>query len=122
MKRYTVAASALAVGADERWIDNAITQFDVPGVRRFRRGRDRHLTGASVLQLAIAHRLWVALGVPVGKALMLASSLGENGEAMVGEVRIAMDVQGMRSGLEQRLADATEHLVAPRRGRPPSRR
>ena len=122
MKLYTIAASTLAVGADRRWIDNAITQFDVSGVRHFRRGRDRHLTSASVLQLAIAHRLCGALGLTVGKALLLASSIADSGEASVGDVRIAIDVQAIRLDLERRLADAAEHFVAPRRGRPPLRR
>ncbi len=122
MKRYTIAAATLAVGAEGRWIDNAITQFNVAGVRRFRRGRDRHLSPAGILHLAIAYRLWGALGLPVGKALLLATSLADSGEASLGDVHLAMDVQGIRQDLEQRLADAADRLVAPRRGRPPLRR
>ena len=121
MKRYNVMATTLALGIDGKWIDNAITQFNVAGVQRFRRGRDRSLTAGSVLQLAIAHRLWVALGVPVGRALAVAPILIHDGELVLDDVRLSIDVQTIRVRLEHRLADAAEHVVAPRRGRPPLR-
>lgn len=122
MRRYDVAAAALAIGADRRWIDNAITHFTVHGVQRSARGRTRRLLPDSVLQLALAHQLWIALQLPVGRALELAHLMSTDGTVERDGFRLSIDIAGLRRELEHRLAAAVESAIAPRRGRPPLRR
>lgn len=122
MRRYNVAVAALAINAHRRWVDNALSQFAVDGVQRSARGRSRRLPTQSVLHLAIAHRLWTVLGIPVGHALELARPARAGDTVEREGIRLSIDIESIARELELRLASAVENAVTPRRGRPPSRR
>lgn len=121
MRSYHVAAASLAIGCDAKWLDNAITQFSPAGVTRARRGVARRVSAEAVLVIAVARRIALDVGAPLGRALTLATALVDAGgrELCPGGTGISFDLDALRLSLEARLGDAAEVLVAPRRGRPP---
>jgi hypothetical protein len=120
-RRYDVAVSALALGIEPKWIDNVLSHFALPGVEQEAQGKSRRLDDRAVLRLAVLIRLQRDLGIPIGKAIPLASQLVDAGSVVTGDVVVTVDVERLRDSLAAQLANAVEVAVAPVRGRPPQR-
>lgn len=127
-RSYDVAAAALALDVDTKWLDNVLSHHQVPGVARSRQGVNRAVTPEGLLHLAVARVLVEGARVPIAIAIRLAGVLLEGQAATTAETRLSpavtlrLDRTALRRELEARLLDAVERAPTPRRGRPPRRR
>jgi|SRR6476646_9190267 len=139
---YDIAVAAVALGVERKWLDNLTAQHDIPGTEHVARGVARRLAMRTLVTAAVVRDLNRDLGVPVARAVHIASTLlGERrldapltepplagpGPTSDSPVRIAVgdsaaltiDVGGLERGIERRLLEAMETVVPRRRGRPP---
>lgn len=125
---YDVAVSALALDVDPKWLDNLLSQHEVPGVARSVRGLARRIPLSALVIIAIARDLQRELGVGIARGVPAASRLAASGDTggratlSVGHsLALRADLARVRHDLEDRLVDAMEVVVPRRRGRPISR-
>ena len=122
-RAYTVAAAALALGVEQKWLDNALSHFSVPGVHQQRQGVARKVTFQALLQLSLAVILGRTLRVPLGRALEVAGeAIRSDGEVATKELVLRFDLPTLQADLISRLDNAVEIAPLPRRGRPPKTR
>lgn len=125
MRAYTVAATAIALRVDQKWLDNLLSHHHVPGVPRGRQGVQRRIGPDALLRIGVTLRLARDLGIPIARALALATETcdGRRGEAHPApHVALRIDLLALERELTDRLVDAA-HMLAPiRRGRPARRR
>lgn len=124
MRSYTVAVTSLAIDAPERWTDNVLCQFVIPGVISVRRGIARKLPHAVVVRLAIIRQLNTSLGVGVGDAIRLTADLLRSEPVGVfesGQLKLVLNMRDVERSVDARLAAALESSPIRRRGRPPRR-
>jgi len=123
MRAYTVATVALSLGVTPKWIDNALSRFQVPGVVQKGQGINRKLTPHSVVILHIAAQLVRALGMPLGDALGIATQVVSHGGLAKVELfpsaALTIDVGATTLAVAERLGNAVEVAPLPKRGRPP---
>jgi hypothetical protein len=124
MRAYTVATVAVALGVGTKWIDNVLSHHAIPGVTQSRQGVARRLNGEAVAVLEIVLRLTRGFGIPLRRALDLATDLTGSTEIAkpVDACELRVDLSAVRSEVALRLRDAVEYAPAPRRGRPPATR
>ena len=123
MRAYTVATSAVAIGAPEKWVDNVLSHNIVHGVLQKRQGIARKVTPVGVLILQISRNLVTGLRLPVAQALDVAQgiiSARDHELRFPGGVAIRVDVAELIRYLDKRLETAVEVSPTPRRGRPRS--
>src|SRR4051812_42694734 len=119
-RAYTLATAALALGVTNKWLDNTLSHFKVPGVQQKRQGVARRLTVDSLLTLSAAVTLASHLDASVGRAIAIAHQLlAGSGRQMLGPLELHIDLQAARADLLERLERAVEIAPTPRRGRPP---
>lgn len=123
MRAYTVAATAVALGVSSKWVDNALSHHQVPGVYQTRQGIARRMTPMALLILDVALRLVRSLGLPLTQALETAQRLIDAGGAGITlpgalSIEIRADVRTLTKDLNARLERAVEMSPTPRRGRP----
>jgi hypothetical protein len=121
VRAYSVAITALAIGAPQKWVDNVLSHFPVPQVDMERRGVARRIPHPALLQLALTRELHTGFAMSVRDALMLAGELLAIGDGSVhrgGHVRVTCDRAALELVVRDRLRDALEFAPAPRRGRP----
>jgi len=124
VRSYSVGVAALAINAPIKWLDNLLSQHDVPDIGTERRGVARHIPHSALLQLALARELHLDLGMSVREALALAADLLATDGGTVsrgGHLRVTCDRPTLERSVSERLRDALEFAPAPRRGRPASR-
>jgi|SRR5690348_16440318 len=124
MRSYSVAVSALAIGAPHKWLDNLLSHFPLPDVGSERRGVARRIPHSALLHLTLTRALHIELGVGVRDALALAGELLSSSEGAVsrgGHLRVTCDRRALEHSVAARLRDALESAPTPRRGRPPGR-
>jgi len=124
MRSYSVAISALAIGAPHKWIDNLLSHCPIPDVSAERRGVARRIPHVALLQLALTRELHLELGIGVRDALALAGELlssDDNAVSRGGHLRVTCDRLALERMVSDRLRDALESAPAPRRGRPVGR-
>lgn len=123
MRTYHLAAAALAIEAPAKWLDNLISQHQIPGVRRERRGVSRRISPDGLLHAALVRRLSADVGLPVGRAVVVARELvSADGTLSFDRFALSVDLRDLRQLLELRLREVVETTVPARRGRPPRRR
>lgn len=118
MRGYTAATAAFALHMPVKWVDNILSHHQVRGVSGGRQGHSRRLSLEAIVTLAVALRLWKALGAPIKACLNIAQSV-DSGEHPVGRgIVIYVDLASIRAETLERLAHAVETVPVPRRGRP----
>ena len=123
MRAYTVAATAIALGVNSKWVDNVLSHHRVPGVLQGRQGIARRVTPQALLVLDVALKLVRALALPLPRALETAHRLiaaREDGIQLRGvtSIHLGADVKALADDLTIRLERAVEISPTPRRGRP----
>ena len=123
MRAYTVAATAVALGVNSKWIDNVLSHHEVPGVHQGRQGIPRRVTPTALLVLDVTLSLIRLLGIPLPQALEIAQRLVEARQggitlSGVASIQIRADVETLTKDLNARLERAVEMTPSPRRGRP----
>ena len=140
---YDIAVAAVALGVERKWLDNLTAQHEIPGTEHVARGVARRLAMRTLVTAAIVRDLNRNLGVPVARAVQVASMvLGDRGPSApalimsppegpgatpgcplrvaVGDsLALTIDVERLEGEIERRLLDAMETVVPRRRGRPP---
>ena len=128
MRSYSVAAVALALDVQVKWLDNLLSQNRVAGVAQSRQGVARRVSPSALYVIATVRDLNSELQVPVATALRLAHQIWTEASATgqyestalrVGDFSIELDRDAVRRRVEAGLAVALEMTPRPRRGRPP---
>jgi len=124
VRAYTVAATAVALGVNFKWVDNVLSHHQVPGVLQQRQGVTRRVTPPALLVLDVALKLVRSLALPLPRALETAHRLiaaREGGIQLPGvtSIHLRADVKALADDLSIRLERAVEISPTPRRGRPP---
>ncbi len=123
-RSYHVEIASFAADADNKWVDNLLSRFELHGVESARQGVARKISMSGIYHIAIVRRLVRDVGLPVEAAINLATRLlgSPNGRAALSP---ALDVQLDRPAFEQQIGDlvaeAVETTAPARRGRPPRR-
>lgn len=124
MRYYTIAMTALAIDAPQKWTDNVVSIDHSPDVLSQQRGVARRISHAGLIRLALVRQLHALLGMSVTTALGIAKDLLKDGEPAVlhmGQLALSFDRAALEQAVNGRLAAALESAPVPRRGRPPKR-
>lgn len=123
-RSYHVEIASFAAGADNKWVDNVLSRFQLHGVESARQGVARKISMSGIYHIAIVRRLVRDIGLPVEVAINLATQLlgSPDGRATLSPL---LQVQLDRAAFEQQVGDlvaeAVETTAPARRGRPPRR-
>ena len=122
MPFYDVAAVAEAVGIDAKQLDNMLSRNELDGVERRTRGVSRRLSVDAAVTIRLASEIAGALGMPIGQALRISTSILKSADHLVrvGDVAtLHADVARIRATTVASLDGAVELVGHRRRGRPP---
>lgn len=120
MRGYTVAASALALNVEYKWLDNLLSHYSVPGVKQARQGVSRTLPFSSLKLIALALQFIEEFDASLVRAIHWATQLVEaSGPVIRRDLSVVADLESLDEWLHKRLAYAMEVAPSPRRGRPP---
>lgn len=124
MRTVTTGTAAFVLGVLKKDLDNILSRYQVRGFERGTRGLARRISLASIEQVAVAIDLARDFSIPIPTALELADRTLNSREGVIsspdGHLAIHADLDRIRRELHQRLSDAIEHVIPPRRGRPPA--
>lgn len=119
----TTGTAAFALGIAKKDLDNILSRYPIRGYERGRQGVARRLSLASIEQVALAIDLARDYAIPVPTALLLAEEALGSREGVItspgGHLAIHVDLVRIRRDLHAKLTEAIEHVIPPRRGRPP---
>jgi hypothetical protein len=127
-RSYDVRTTAVAIGADAKWVDNLLSRHDIPGVSSGRQGVVRRISDDGLLAIAIVRALNHDVGVSVHRAVELtAQALGRDGQNpmhvdVTPLMRLVIDRSGIEASIRAQIIHAMETAGQVRRGRPPRRR
>lgn len=123
MRAVTTGTAAFALGIAKKDLDNILSRYPIRGYERGRQGVARRLSLASIEQVALAIDLARDYAIPVPTALLLAEEALGSREGVItspgGHLAIHVDLVRIRRDLHAKLTEAIEHVIPPRRGRPP---
>lgn len=120
MRSYHVEIAALASFADQKWVDNLLSHFDVPGVESARQGIARRITQRGLEHIALVRVLARDVGLPLARAVDLAIRLIADPNGVIeltGHLELRFDRLAFDAELSGRVADAAERSTPARRGR-----
>jgi len=121
MRLYNVAVTSVAIEAPEKWTDNLIAHYELPGVQSRARGVARGISWPALVHIALIRELHTRIGCSVRDAVSFAGALlGSPDGMLVASTHLALAFDRMRfeHDLRRHLADALESAPRPRRGRP----
>ena len=125
MRAVTTGTAAFALGIAKKDLDNILSRYSVRGFERGRQGIARRLSLASIEQIALAIDLAREYSIPIPTGLLLAEEALGSREGVItapsGHLAIHADLDRIRRELQVKLTEAIEHVIPPRRGRPPAR-
>lgn len=125
MRTVTTGTAAFVLGVPKKDLDNILSRHLVRGFERGTRGLARRISLASIEQVAVAIDLARDFSIPIPTALELADRTLVSREGVItspdGHLAIHADLDRIRRELHQRLSEAIEHVIPPRRGRPPAK-
>ena len=123
-RSYHVDIARFAADANEKWVDNLLSHFTIPGVEAARQGVPRRISAHGVYCIALVRRLTRDLGVSTEKAVVLADHLltaQHDHVTVTPAVELRINRRGFQQEIDARVAEAVESIVPARRGRPRSR-
>ena len=120
-RSYSVRIAAVALGVPAKWVDNVLSQHDIPGVISSRQGVERSISDLGIRVLEIIRIGSHELRIPVSRSVEIAVSTAAAADgrfvtASGAELRFAIDAIDRR--LRERLIDAIEATPRLARGRP----
>jgi len=125
MRAVTTGTAAFALGISKKDLDNILSRYPIRGFERGRQGVARRLSLVSVEQVALAIDLTRDYSIPIPTALLLAEEALSSREGVIaspgGHLAIHADVERIRRDIQAKMAEAIEHVIPPRRGRPPTK-
>ena len=123
-RSYHVEIARFAADADQKWIDNLLSRFDVPGVDSSKQGLSRRISDEGIYQIALIRALTAELEVSTARAVSLAGQLlaVPNAVVVAEDIELVFDRPSFERRIGARIAEAVESIAPARRGRPPKRR
>lgn len=125
MRAVTSGTAAFVLAIPKKDLDNILSRHAVRGFERGTRGLARRISMACIEQVAVAVDLARDFSIPISSALTLAEQALASREGIVtspgGHLAIHADLDRIRKDLHDRLSEAIEHVIPPRRGRPTAR-
>ncbi|MGH7622530.1 MAG: hypothetical protein ACREMU_09350 [Gemmatimonadaceae bacterium] len=124
LRSYHVEIAALAAGSDQKWVDNLLSHFALPGVESARQGVARRISQRGLEHIALVRRVGQDVGLPLARAVDLAVRLLANPDGLVelaGAIQLRFDRSAFEAEISGRIADAAERSTPARRGRRPAR-
>lgn len=122
MPSYDIDTAAFVVMAPKKWVDNVTSHHVLPGVDSSRRGVRREFSFDAVVLLAIVRSMVDELGIPLLRALEVATQAcvePDGSVAFPSGSRFCIDQNAVAQSVRQRLLEAAESVPRIRRGRPP---
>src|SRR5690348_15313538 len=123
-RHYHLEIAAFVADADPKWVDNLLSRFDVPGVEAAKQGIARRISISGIQHIALVRRLTIDLSIAADLAVALARKfLATDADRLQLSAMLSLDLDlaRFRREIDQRLAQAVESILPPRRGRPPAR-
>ncbi|HWH51256.1 MAG TPA: hypothetical protein VN651_06905 [Gemmatimonadaceae bacterium] len=123
MRSYHVEIAALAADTDQKWVDNLLSHFAIPGVESARQGVARRISQRGLEHITLVRRIARDLGLPVARAVDLAIRLLENPSGSIEvarSIQLRLDRAAFEAELSGLVADAAERSTPARRGRRPA--
>jgi hypothetical protein len=124
VRSYHVEIAALAAGADQKWVDNLLSHFALPGVESAKQGVARRISQRGLEHIALVRRMASDLGLPLARAVDLAIRLLADPSGLIevaGAIQLRVDRAAFEAELADLVADAAERSTPARRGRRPAR-
>jgi hypothetical protein len=123
-RSYHVEIARFAADADQKWVDNLLSRFDVTGVESARQGLARRISDEGIYHIALIRELTSELEISTAKAVALAGQLlTDPGPIIVAEdLELVFERSVFERRISARVAEAVESIAPARRGRPPKRR
>jgi len=123
-RSYHVEIAMFAANADQKWVDNLLSRFDVRGVDSSKQGLSRRISDVGIYHIALIRVLTAELEVSTARAVILAEQLlGLTHPVSVAEdIKLVFDRPSFERRIDARVAEAVESIAPARRGRPPKRR
>jgi hypothetical protein len=122
-RSYHVEVARHVVAADDRWVDNLLARFDVPGVGSSGKGTPRRISALGIYHVALVSDLVDSVGLPIESACRLAARLFDapGGDIVIPfpGLEIRFDRATFVAAVDARINEAVETIAVPRRGRPP---
>ena len=123
-RSYSVRIAAVALGVPAKWVDNVLSQHDIPGVTSSRQGVERSISDLGIRVLEIVRIGSHERGIPVSRSVEIAVAATAASDARFvtesgAELRFAIETIDRR--LRERLVDAIEATPRLARGRPSMR-
>ncbi len=124
IRSYHVEIARFAADADQKWVDNLLSRFEVPGVDSSKQGLSRRISDVGIYHIALIRALTAELEVSTARAVSLAGQLLTDPAAVVvaEDIELVFDRPSFERRIDARVADAVESIAPARRGRPPKRR
>jgi hypothetical protein len=125
VRSYDIRLIALTIGADPKWVDNLLSQNELPGVTRGRQGVQRRITDEGMLAIELTRMLTRDAGIPVARAADIARAAIRSRSDREMQVRLPSGLafcfaaSDIERRLRERIAVAIESTAQVRRGRPP---
>ena len=111
------------MAADDRWVDNLLARFDLPGVDSSGKGTSRRISALGIYHVALVSNLVDSVRLPIDSACRLAARLLDAPDGDVVRpfpgVEIRFDRETFVATVDARISEAVETIAVPRRGRPP---
>jgi hypothetical protein len=123
-RSYHVEIARFAAHAEQKWVDNLLSRFDVPGVDSSKQGLSRRISDVGIYHVALIRSLTAELEVSTARAVTLASQLLATPDSVVvaEDLELAFDRPSFERRIDARVAEAVESIAPARRGRPPKRK
>jgi hypothetical protein len=107
-----------------KWVDNLLSQHELPGVERSRQGIERRISDSGLLAIELVRVLSREAGMTVADAVRIARQVlavprgRDVSLALAIGVELRIHATTLEERLRQRLADAIDAAPRVRRGRP----
>jgi hypothetical protein len=128
VRAYTSKTVALALRVPDKWVDNLLSHYSLPGVERGRQGVDRRISDTGVLAIQIVRLLSAELSLSVGRATELAADALRSRDGATfalstpSGIALVLPLLKLEQQLRERIVEAVETVAETRRGRPPATR
>jgi len=122
-RAYSVRITAVALGVPAKWVDNVLSQHDIPGVVSSRQGVERSISDIGIRMLEIVRMCSHELGIPISRAVEIARATSKSDArfATSSGAELRFDIAAIDRRLRERLIDAIEATPRLARGRPRTR-
>src|ERR1044071_8241873 len=92
-RSYHVEIARFAADADQKWVDNLLSRFDIPGVDSSRQGLSRRISDIGIYHIALIRALIAELEVSTARAVTLAGQLlsAPNAVSVTADIELVFD-------------------------------